>query len=125
MHEVSRERESEFSQIAISSREVQHSFEQSILIALSGSEKAIKYSVAPIIGGDQQILGTVLVFHDITSSRQLTQELKWFASHDPLTRLANRREFERQLQLAIDDQRNAAKSHILLFMDLDLSLIHI
>lgn len=119
VHETSRERVSEFTQLAMTSKEVQHSLDQSILISQSGSEKAVKYSAAPIVGVDQNVLGTIIVFHDMTSSRQLTQELKWFASHDPLTRLANRREFERQLQLAIDDQRNAAKSHILLFMDLD------
>jgi len=43
----------------------------------------------------------VLVFRDVTEIRALTRELTYHASHDPLTGLYNRREFERHLQAAL------------------------
>lgn len=41
------------------------------------------------------------------------------ATHDELTGLANRREFERQLLLAIEDQKRTATDYALLYLDLD------
>ncbi len=105
--------------IALSSGTIQHSRDQSLLVSHLGNEKAIRDSVAPIIDVDGNTLGAILVFHDVTSSRKLTQELNWNANHDPLTRLPNRREFERQLQLVLPTLENETVSHSLLYMDLD------
>jgi diguanylate cyclase len=43
---------------------------------------------------DGQIDGTVLMFWDVTESQALIQQLSYQASHDPLTGLVNRTEFE-------------------------------
>ncbi len=119
VHEQTREPIADLVQKAVVSGTVQYSNEPSLLINLNGSEKAIKYTAAPIIGANGEILGSILVFHDVTSSRKLNQELMWNASHDPLTRLPNRREFERQLSHAIPKDASEVAAHIILFIDLD------
>jgi len=62
--------------------------------------------------------GTIWIFTDITESRRHREQLSWSASHDELTGLANRREFElrlaRELGARVDAQPCAA-----LFIDLD------
>ncbi len=89
-----------------------------ILIGKSG-QFSITDSVAPIFDDDRQLLGTVLVFRDVSQSRALSAELNWQALHDPLTGLANRRQFE----IGLKDLQTKAKSddltHHLLYLDLD------
>lgn len=91
----------------------------SILISRDGTERAIEDSVAPIRDREHAIVGTVLVFHDVSHSRNLARQLSHQASHDPLTGLVNRREFERRLQLLVDQSDTQARQHALLFLDLD------
>ena len=57
-------------------------------------------SAAPIRNREGEIIGVVLVFHDVSDSRKLAIQLSHQASHDPLTGLYNRREFEQRLELA-------------------------
>jgi len=56
---------------------------------------------------------------DITASHELSQQLSYDASHDPLTGLANRREFELCLQRALELVQATGKTHAVCFMDLD------
>ncbi len=113
-------RETVFSPVELAvTRGKTQSFDKIILINRQGNETAIEDSAAPIIDTEGNIIGTVLVFHDVTNARQLTQELSWNASHDPLTRLANRREFENQVSQVIEACIHHHATHILLFLDLD------
>ena len=91
----------------------------SVLIGRDGSEHAIEDSAAPIRDRDHVVIGTVVVFHDVSQSRNLARQLSHQASHDPLTGLVNRREFERRLQLLLDQSGNQPRQHALLFLDLD------
>ena len=59
------------------------------------------------------------VFTDVTRARRLAKQLSWQASHDGLTGLVNRTEFERRLQRALDKICSDHKPHALLFLDLD------
>ena len=62
----------------------------------------------------------IVVFHDISQIRAMAQQLLWQASHDALTGLVNRREFERRLTELIETARDpATREHALMFMDLD------
>ncbi|OKH25557.1 histidine kinase [Hydrococcus rivularis NIES-593] len=90
-----------------------------ILIARDGTEYAIDDSAAPIRDRNGKTIGAVLVFHDVTQSRQLARQLSWQATHDTLTGLVNRREFERQLIEAIADAKNSDRQHALCYLDLD------
>jgi diguanylate cyclase (GGDEF)-like protein len=62
----------------------------------------------------------VMVFHDVSKERRLHRALHYQASHDALTGLINRREFENRLTAAVDDARQDKEArHALLYLDLD------
>ncbi len=92
---------------------------QGLLISREGGEYAIEESVAPIRGGDGTTIGYVVVFHDVTYSRHLARQLNWQASHDALTGLANRREFESVMHQMCESAQAHNNQHALLYMDLD------
>ena len=56
---------------------------------------------------------------DITKLKDLTQKMSFQASHDVLTNLINRREFERRLENTINETKHDRKTHSLCYMDLD------
>lgn len=89
------------------------------LVDRNGRECPIRYSHAPIRSADGRALGMIVVFHDISQIRAMAQQLLWQASHDALTGLVNRREFERRLSELIDTARSQEREHALMFMDLD------
>ncbi|MEX2496124.1 MAG: EAL domain-containing protein [Woeseia sp.] len=82
-------------------------------------EHSVEITASPIRGPGNSISGTVVVFHDVTEIRGLTQQMSYHATHDALTGLVNRREFERRLQDAIDSAQAEEAVHILFYMDLD------
>ncbi len=90
-----------------------------ILLSASGEHFSITDSVAPIINEDGQVLGSVLVFRDVTHARELSAELNWQALHDPLTGLANRRQFETSMKALLEKAKSGDLKHHLLYLDLD------
>jgi diguanylate cyclase (GGDEF)-like protein/PAS domain S-box-containing protein len=56
---------------------------------------------------------------DITAAHELSQQLSYDASHDPLTGLVNRREFELRLQHALEMTQATGATHAVCFLDLD------
>ena len=72
---------------------------------------------APVRAGDANA-GTIWIFTDITESRRHREQLSWSASHDELTGLVNRREFELRLGAEIG-ARASAEPAAALFIDLD------
>jgi len=61
----------------------------------------------------------LMVASDISEQRQLTELLSHQASHDALTELYNRREFERRLHGALAPTAHATPPAALLYIDLD------
>ncbi|GAA6619874.1 EAL domain-containing protein [Scytonema sp. NUACC26] len=90
-----------------------------ILITRDGSEVPIDNSAAPIRDRDGQIIGAVMVFQDVSQTRSMAHQLSWQATHDPLTGLFNRREFERRLDLALTISKTQNQQHALCYLDLD------
>lgn len=90
-----------------------------VMITRDGRTRAVEDSAAPIRDRQGTTIGAVLVFHDVTQPRQLARKLSWQATHDPLTGLFNRFEFERRLQVALKQAREINAHHALLYMDLD------
>ncbi|MEG4232272.1 EAL domain-containing protein [Microcoleus sp. Pol11C3] len=90
-----------------------------ILVAHDGTEYPIADSAAPIRDREGQIIGAVIVFHDVTESRYLTRQLSWEANHDALTGLINRRRFEQHLVEAIASVKDSDQQHALCYLDLD------
>jgi diguanylate cyclase (GGDEF)-like protein/PAS domain S-box-containing protein len=89
------------------------------LLDRHGRECPVRYSHAPIRGRDGTVHGTIVVFHDVSQVRAMAQQLIWQASHDSLTGLVNRREFERRLSDLIETARTQRREHALLYMDMD------
>lgn len=80
---------------------------------------AIDYAAAPIRDHARAIVGVVLVFHDMSRERQYAMRLAHLASHDALTGLLNRREFERRVTMALVESQYEANHHAVLYVDLD------
>jgi diguanylate cyclase (GGDEF)-like protein/PAS domain S-box-containing protein len=90
-----------------------------LLIRRDGNELYIESTAAPIrdpVGG---VSGGVLVFHDVSESRELNRRLSYAASHDILTELVNRREFEGRLERALKSAKARETSYAVLYLDLD------
>jgi diguanylate cyclase (GGDEF)-like protein/PAS domain S-box-containing protein len=91
-----------------------------VLVARDGSTIAIQDSAAPIQDRNGQVVGAVMVFHDVRQERQLHRRLAYLASHDALTGFINRRELEERLSTVLAAVKaEPGKAAALLYMDLD------
>jgi diguanylate cyclase (GGDEF)-like protein len=88
-----------------------------VLVSLGGDRFWVATSIARIlVGGEQRLL---MVASDMSEQRQLTELLGYQASHDNLTELFNRREFERHVRRALQSLAHDAQPYALLYIDLD------
>ncbi|MEN9704135.1 MAG: hypothetical protein RLZZ393_14, partial [Pseudomonadota bacterium] len=90
-----------------------------LLIRQDGNELYVESTAAPVRDGVGQVVGAVLVFHDVSESRELNRKLSYHASHDQLTGLVNRREFETCLDRALRSARAREASYALCSLDID------
>ena len=90
-----------------------------LLIRRDGNELYIESTASPIRDGKGTVSGGVLVFHDVSESRDLNRRLSYHASHDILTGLVNRAEFENRVERALKSARARETSYALLYLDLD------
>jgi diguanylate cyclase (GGDEF)-like protein/PAS domain S-box-containing protein len=93
--------------------------DQTVLVNRNGTELGINDSASPIKDADGQIIGVVLVFRDATLQRKMEREISYRATHDMLTGLINRSEFELRLKCFVKDQREPDLLNALLYIDLD------
>ena len=91
----------------------------SALISKQGSVYSIEDSAAPMRDRNDHIIGAVLVFHDVSDARRLAEEMTYQATHDSLTGLVNRSDFERRLEKAIQNAQQLGQQHALAYLDLD------
>jgi diguanylate cyclase (GGDEF)-like protein/PAS domain S-box-containing protein len=84
-----------------------------------GAERSIELTVSPLRDEAGEVTGTVIALRDVTDLRGLTRQMSYQASHDALTGLVNRREFERRLQEALESAQGAGQRHVLCYLDLD------
>jgi diguanylate cyclase (GGDEF)-like protein/PAS domain S-box-containing protein len=90
-----------------------------LLIRRDGNELYIESTASPIRDGKGEVTGGVLVFHDVSESRELNRRLSYHASHDILTGLVNRAEFESRLERALKSAKAREASYALCYLDLD------
>ncbi|MET0985731.1 MAG: PAS domain S-box protein, partial [Steroidobacteraceae bacterium] len=95
------------------------SIRPTLLIRRDGNELYIESCASPIRDNAGEISGGVLVFHDVSESRELNRKLSYHASHDMLTGLVNRREFEARLERALKSARARETAYALCHIDLD------
>jgi diguanylate cyclase (GGDEF)-like protein/PAS domain S-box-containing protein len=90
-----------------------------LLIKRDGNEMYIESTASPIRDGSGAVCGGVLVFHDVSESRELNRKLSYHASHDILTGLVNRREFEQRLERSLRSAKARETSYALCHIDID------
>ncbi|RVT85098.1 PAS domain S-box protein [Inhella crocodyli] len=90
-----------------------------VLLARDGQEYGIEDSAAPIRRPGGEVLGAVLVFHDVTEQRRMSGEMSYRATHDPLTDLFNRTELDQRLRALLHAAHADGSQHALLYIDLD------
>jgi diguanylate cyclase (GGDEF)-like protein/PAS domain S-box-containing protein len=91
-------------------------------VELNGSlntKTEIEVTVSPARNRNGMIVGAVLVFHDVSIVREMQDHIAYQESHDSLTGLFHRREFEKYLQQALDSAHKEGKHHALCYMDID------
>lgn len=80
---------------------------------------AIQDSISPIYGKHGQILGSVMVFQDVTESRVMSRKMNHLAHHDALTGLPNRLLLQDRLIQACKRAQRCKHQFALVFIDLD------
>ena len=90
-----------------------------LLSRTNGNERSIELSASPIRNSAQELIGAVVLLHDVTEMRGLARQMSYQATHDALTGLVNRREFERRLEEAIESGHRGDGQHVLCYLDLD------
>ncbi|HEV7448826.1 MAG TPA: EAL domain-containing protein [Steroidobacteraceae bacterium] len=90
-----------------------------LLSRANGSERSIELSASPIRNDARQLIGAVVLLHDVTELRGLARQMSYQATHDALTGLVNRREFEGRLEEAIESGHRGDGQHVLCYLDLD------
>jgi len=93
-----------------------------LLARSAGTERSIELTASPLRSRDnatEEITGVVVLLHDVTELRGITRQMSYQATHDALTGLVNRREFERRLTEALESAHRGDAHHVLAFIDLD------
>jgi len=97
---------------------VYYSLDDTIITTRDGNNIPIKSTIAPIRDQNDNISGTIIIFQNVSETRALSNELRHQASHDALTDLVNRTEFENKLVTLISSASDRFH-HALLYLDLD------
>ncbi|WP_158536996.1 EAL domain-containing protein [Dyella sp. AtDHG13] len=90
-----------------------------VLTHADGPSTAIDLTATPIRDRAGNMDGAVLVMRDVSSDREHAAQLSYQASHDVLTGLINRREFERRLARALASSEHGDRPFAVLYLDLD------
>jgi len=91
-----------------------------VLHRKDGDSLPIRQTVAAIRPDqEKKPVGATIVFHDMSETRSMARQLEYHASHDALTGLINRREFEARLDHGLLTAREETKQHICMYLDLD------
>ena len=91
----------------------------SVLIQRDGTEIHIEDSVAPIHDRDGKVIGSVLVFRDVSTARAMAEQIAHSAEHDFLTGLPNRLLLNDRVNQAIALAQRNKERVALLFLDID------
>ncbi|WP_143749560.1 GGDEF domain-containing protein, partial [Caballeronia arvi] len=93
-----------------------------VLTNVHGTETVVQAITSVVHDTSETITGVVLLLRNMTREREYVSELSWQASHDGLTGLLNRTEFERRLFASLHAQpgiEGAQRACMLMMIDLD------
>jgi len=92
---------------------------ETVLKRKDGSKIVVLENSRALRNEQGQVLYYEGTLTDITEAHELSQQLSYDASHDALTGLINRREFELRLQRALEGAQSGGGAHALCYLDLD------
>ncbi len=92
---------------------------ETAILRRDGSALAIEDSAAPIRNADGRVIGGVMVLHDVSLTRRMEKRALWDATHDLLTGLANRREFEARIDASLARAQATDDQDVFCYLDLD------
>jgi diguanylate cyclase (GGDEF)-like protein/PAS domain S-box-containing protein len=90
-----------------------------VLIRRDGFESGIEDSAAPIHDRAGRVIGAVIVFHDVSAARAMSQQMTHSAQHDVVTNLPNRLLLNDRIYQAICLARRQNRPLAVIFLDLD------
>ena len=91
-----------------------------LMISRDGAEeRSVELTVTPLKGQRGDLAGAVVAVRDVSELRGITRQMSYQASHDALTGLVNRREFERRLEEALELTQASMARHVICYLDLD------
>lgn len=76
-------------------------------------------NIAPIFDLEGVLTHFVVTLLDVTEARMINEQISYHASHDQLTALVNRREFEIRLKALLNSTLAQDEQHAFCFLDLD------
>jgi diguanylate cyclase (GGDEF)-like protein/PAS domain S-box-containing protein len=82
-------------------------------------EFSVELTASPIRAPGGEIDGCVVSFHDVSEMRGIAREMSYQATHDALTGLINRAEFERRLSTTLESSRSDGSHCVVAYLDLD------
>lgn len=92
---------------------------EDIHATVAAQERFLSLDVTLLEETDGSITGRIVTLRDVTDRKHQEMSLSAMAFHDPLTRLANRRKFEEEVEIAMRKSVVSGKTFALLFMDLN------
>jgi len=78
-----------------------------------------RQNIAPVLDKSNAITHFVAIQEDVTEARRIHEQNAYHATHDMLTGLVNRYEFERRLDRVVDTAKQGESTHAMCFVDLD------
>lgn len=103
--------------VAFKDGEIRH-IDDEVFWKKDGSSFPVDYVSTPIVENDE-ISGAVVVFRDTTEALRLSEQLLHQATHDGLTGLVNRLDFDQQMSRFLDPARTHEREAVLAYLDLD------
>lgn len=86
---------------------------------LSGEKRVVRLSGVPVFDETETFIAYRGIGSDVTDAYETVSTMAFHASHDSLTGLVNRREFEQRCDFSMISARDDRVSHALCFLDLD------
>ena len=90
-----------------------------IVLKNRAGQLSVDGNASPLMDSQGQLIGSMLVLRDVSLEQELTSQLVYQASHDSLTGLINRAEFENRVKESLELSRQNDRHNALCYIDLD------
>lgn len=90
-----------------------------ILTGRNGRESTVECTVTAVKDSSGSVAGAVVVLRDVSVVNKMLTQITYQTSHDVLTGLYNRKEFESFIERLIEEAKTGGKKHALCYLDID------